>query len=249
MKKTTKIIFIVLRVLLLSLIVGAFINYLVTDIADVKSNMLFICGQASLYLIVTFVPNILKWLRIVVPDYIYIIFIVFCGCHFVLGEILGFFATLNWWDGALHTISGMFLTVLSFSLLDILNGVGGEKSKLSVPLACVFAVSVTIAIGVVWEVVEFIADCMFELNMQRSYVSTISGERGEPLMGQTALFDTMKDLILDVVGAVIVCIIAIIYATKTKCGVDKLIIIKREPKTSQLENQISIEDVVNKSED
>ena len=145
--------------------VGFFIN----DDASVKSNYLFICGQCALFLVVSFTPLFLKKLNLDIPDFIYVIFILFCMAHFFLGEIMGFFATVKWWDSALHTFSGMLITLLSFSLINLLNNANGGF-KLNIGFACLFAFSITIMVGVLWEIIEFIADSWFGLNMQRAYV-------------------------------------------------------------------------------
>ncbi len=79
------------------------------------------------------------------------------------------------------------------------------------------AFTLTVTIGVVWEIVEFGIDGIFGTNMQRAY-NSISGEA---FIGRKALIDTMKDLILDICGALFVC---------TICG----LIIKKRGKVPKL---------------
>ena len=230
MKKPARIVYIILQITMGMILIGAGIWWLASEDPAVKSNCLFVCGQSVLFLAVSFAPNILKKLDLELPDFVYIIFIGFCLAHFLLGEIFGFFATIKWWDSALHTASGMLITLLSFSVITLLNNTNGKEFKLSLAFACIFAFCISVTIGVVWEIVEFAADSWFGLNMQRAYESTVSGDRGVPLIGTAALKDSMKDLILDALGSLIVCIASAVYVVKSGSTVEKLNVIKYNKK-------------------
>jgi len=247
-KKPAKVTFIILQVIMGLTLLGAAVWYFISIDAAVKSNCLFICGQSALFLVVSFAPNLLRKLNLEMPDFVYIIFIFFCLAHFLLGEILGFFATIKWWDSALHTISGMLITLLSFSIITLLNKTDGEEFKLNLAFACIFAFCISVTIGVFWEIVEFAADSWFGLNMQRAYVSTVSGERGAPLMGAEALKDSMKDLILDALGSLTVCILSAIYVVKSGTSVDKLTVIKYNKKAKVNKKQQLCEENRDKEE-
>lgn len=230
MKKPAKITYLVLRIAMGLLLILAGVGFFINNDPSVKSNYIFICGQCALFLIVSFTPLFIKRLDLDIPDFVYIVFILFCMAHFFLGEIVGFFATVKWWDSALHTLSGMLITLLSFSIINILNKHNDGDFKLSVGFVCLFAFCITITIGVLWEIVEFSADGIFDLNMQRAYESTVSGARGAGLVGREALQDTMKDLILDAIGAAVVCIGCSIFVIKSGASVDKLMVIKKRKK-------------------
>lgn len=236
-KKTAKIIYMAFRVGVAVLLIYMGILYLASNDPAEKANCLFVCGQSALFIIVSFLPTIIDKFNIDIPDFVYLVFLGFLIAHFLLGEIIGFFATIKWWDSALHTLSGMLITLLSFSIITLLNRSNGEDFQLNLVFACIFAFCVSLTLGVLWEILEFSCDCIFDLNMQRAYVSTVSGERGAPLLGQEALMDTMKDLILDCVGSLAVCIASGVYVTKTGKGVKDLTIIRyRGKKISSEEN-------------
>lgn len=222
----SKLFYGLIRISMLTLIIVFGVRFLSTGDAAIRSNSLFVCGQSALFLLVSSVPLILKKLGVIVPDFVYIIFGLFCTAHFVLGEILGFFASVKWWDSALHTISGMLITILSFSVISLFNK-KDTGYKPSVGFACLFAFCLATTVGVVWEIVEFAADQIFDLNMQRAYVSTVSGERGIALAGTNALKDTMKDFILNSVGALVVSVGGLIIAKKKGLGVESFVFIKR----------------------
>lgn len=228
MKKAAKITYVWHRVLMGIVFVVGVLGMIFNEDQSVKSEYLFVSAQSGLFLIVSFLPTFLNKLKLDVPDFMYIMFMVFCLAHFLCGEILGFFVRFKWWDSVLHTFSGMMIALLSFSLINLLNNHKGDF-KLNMGFAILFAFSLTVAIGVIWEIIEFVADLWFETNMQRAYISTLSG-RGEPLVGQDALLDTMKDLILDSIGAAVVCVLCAIFAHKKKIRIEDLSFIKRRKK-------------------
>ena len=148
--------------------------------------------------------------------------------HFILGEILDFYVKLKWWDSFLHFTTGMAIALLSFSFINLLNN-NIDNFKINTIFAVFFAFTMTITVGVVWEIIEFASDSWFNTNMQRAYVSTLNG-RGEALVGQSALKDTMKDLILDSLGAGLMCAICGISISKKKFQIEDLSFIKRHKK-------------------
>ena len=225
MKKSTRITFVWHRALMAIVFIFSALGVLFNNDISIKSEYLFVCAQSGLFLIVSFIPNFLKKLDLDIPDFIYIIFILFCVAHFFCGEILGFFVKIKWWDSLLHTFSGMIIALLSFSLINLLNK-NSNGFKLNIWFAAIFAMSLTISVGVLWEIVEYASDAWLNTNIQRAYVSTMSG-RGVALAGQEALADTMKDLILDSIGASIMCIICIIAVYKKKINVEDLSFIKK----------------------
>lgn len=232
MKKSTKLTYLWIRILMTVVFVIGLLGLAFNKDESVKSEYFFVCSQSALFLTFSFVPNFLKKFELDIPDFIYIIFIFFILAHYFFGEILGFFAKVKWWDSALHTFSGMLIALLSFSLINLLNK-NTDGFKLNIWFAALFAFCFTVMVGVVWEIFEFCSDLWFDTNMQRAYVSTLHG-RAEALVGQEALKDTMKDLILDVIGAATSCIICIIAVYKKKINVEDLSFIKKKKKVTVL---------------
>lgn len=225
MKKSVRITYITQRVLMSVVLLISILGVILNDDQSVKAEYGFNMAQCILFLIVSFLPNFLKRYRLDIPDAIYIIFIFFCMAHFLCGEILGFFVKIKWWDSLLHTFSGMMIALLSFSLINLLNKSNGGGFKLNIWFASLFAFTMTLSIGAIWEIIEFLSDVLFGSNMQRAFVSTMSG-RGEGLVGTAALLDTMKDLILDAIGGLVVCVVCAICVKKNKVKVEDLGIIK-----------------------
>ena len=219
LKRFTAVTFIWHRSLMaVTLIVCALGAYLNEDVSA-KSQYLSVAWQSAKFLLVSCLPFFLKKFKIDIPDVIYIIFMFYIVSHFICGEILDFYYKYKWWDSFLHLSSGMAIALLSFSFINLMNN-NTKDFKINIVFAMFFAFSMTVAAGVIWEIIEFVSDIRNGSNMQRAYVSTMAG-RGAALVGTEALADTMHDLILDAIGGLGTCAICVI------CVV--LNIFRREP--------------------
>lgn len=221
MKKSVRITYITQRVLMGFVLAVSLLGLFLNDDQSVKAEYAFNITQCVLFLVISLLPNFLKRYRLDIPDVVYIIFILFCMAHFFCGEILGFFVKIKWWDSVLHTFSGMMIALLSFSLINLLNKSNKGNFKLNIWFMTLFAFTMTLAIGAIWEIIEFASDVLFNSNMQRAYFSTMSG-RGEALLGTEALLDTMKDLILDAIGGLVVCVVCGICVKTNKMKIEDL---------------------------
>lgn len=177
-----------------------------------QSRLAFNAFQSLLIVLASIIPELIeKKGKLNIPDFMEVIFIVMCICHFVLGEIGSFYIRFAWWDSMLHTFSGSMIAILGFSLV---NSVNQEKNNMIImPIfVAIFAVCFSVTIGVLWEIVEFSADHFFSSNMQR-YKNSVSQV---PFAGRRALLDTMKDLMLDTIGACVISIIGYLGMKKDK---------------------------------
>lgn len=184
----------------------------------VRSDYMLMLLQCCLGLGVMFIPSFLqkKWTW-PIPDYMYIMYFLFLYCAIYLGEVRNFFYVVPHWDTWLHTFSGGMLGAVGFIIVDQLNEVEGVPVKLGPKFICLFALCFAVTIGALWEIYEFTFDGLLGLNMQKFRL-----EDGTQLVGHAALADTMKDLILDFVGAAVVVVIGYIGARKkSKAARDK----------------------------
>lgn len=190
---------IIIGILLILNVVGIFL----IDDDSQKSRLAFNAFQAFGFLLVSTIPSVIeKKGKLNIPDFMEVIFIIMCICHFILGEMYDFFIKYSWWDSMLHTFSGMMVAILGFS---IINSINLETKGMNIPpiFIALFAICFSVTVGVLWEIVEFIIDTLVSSNMQR-YKDNYTGE---PFLGRKALLDTMKDLILDTLGACVMSII------------------------------------------
>ena len=154
----------------------------------------------------TYYPSILeKRYGVYLPARLEIIITLFIFAAQVLGEMNGFYDKIPWWDTMLHTTSGVILGLVGFLFVYLLNEKGDKNVNLSPIFVVIFAFCFAITMGVFWEFFEFGADRIFGLNMQKFRMP-----------GQDGLVDTMEDLIVDTLGAIIACTGGWIYMKNKK---------------------------------
>jgi len=148
----------------------------------------------SLLLIVLFIPIIFKRrLQVDIPAEFHLTAVLFTFAALYLGEVQHFYQRVWWWDIALHGSAGLLMGIFGFLLIYILN----ESIRIDIHLTpgfiAFFAFTFAISIGTVWEIFEFSADQIFQLNMQK------------PMMGDpSGLTDTMWDMIVNAIGALMI---------------------------------------------
>jgi uncharacterized membrane protein YjdF len=108
------------------------------------------------------------------------------------------------------------LGALGFSVVSFLTK--ADKISLSPAFVAMFAFCFAVTLGVVWEIYEFAMDYYLGTNMQRF----VQIETGEMFIGQAALTDTMKDLIVDSIGAFVVSLIGYLSLKRDKDWLERL---------------------------
>ena len=153
----------------------------------------------------TFYPSILtKRFGAYLPNKLEIIVTLFIFSAQVLGEMRGFYDRFfcGGYNAICNIRSDSWNGRFSFGLLN-------EKGDANVNLGTIFVVIVAfgfaITMGFFLEVFGHSADRTFGFNMQKFR-----------LPGQDGLVDTMNDLIVDSIGAIIACIFGWIYIKKEK---------------------------------
>lgn len=157
----------------------------------------------------------------------------------ILGEIFAFYTYVPFWDDLLHCTSGFIFAAFGFSLAELLNRNEKFDFHISPLFVSTVALCFAVTVGVVWELFEFCSDLLLHTDMQRDTVvgaihsallnpegqtpvgfdgiaeSVVTSETGELLRIQgyldIGLRDTMKDLLIDLVGALLFCVIGYLY--------------------------------------
>ena len=156
-------------------------------------------------------------LKVKVPPLFEIIIYIFIYASWILGEVNNYYTRIPGWDTMLHTLNGFLCAAIGFALVDIMNRRVKEINLTPGYLALVaFCFSMTI--GVVWEFIEFTVDSFFQLDMQKDFiVSSISSVTLDPNHSQVpykSLIDTMKDLIVNFIGAFVFSLLGYFYEKK-----------------------------------
>lgn len=159
----------------------------------------------------------------VIPSNMMILYVLFLYGAIFLGEVMAFYYRVPHWDTFLHTLSGAMLGALGYSVISFLNKSDGVPVNLSPVFVAFFAFCFSVSMGMVWEIYEFLVDRFFGTNMQKFML-----EGGEQLIGQQALADTMKDIIVDAIGALVIAVIGYISLKRDKILVSRLIFRRRK---------------------
>lgn len=180
-------------------------------------------------------------LKIVIPPSLQIIIYLFIYAAEILGEVNKYYTAIPGWDTMLHTINGFLCAAIGLSLVYVLNRRGGDYTHLSPLYLAFMAFCFSMTIGVLWEFFEFAADHFFYLDMQKDFVisglgsvtldptgsqipvriSNITRTVIETAQGtkyvveggylDVGINDTMKDLLVNFVGAVVFSIAGYFY--------------------------------------
>ena len=203
--KPTMVMYWSVRIITLILLVYSIVGIFLHRSDDSQSSdYMFIAFNAFTLLVASFIPSFLnRKLSIAVPELLLVIYLGFVTAALLIGEIGQFFVYVSWWDSALHLFSGSLVGVVGFSLISLLNGSKELEFKLSPIFIAVFVFCFSLSIEVIWEIIEYIIDGIFGSNMQR-FRDSITGELW---LGRHALQDTMKDFILNTIGATFISIL------------------------------------------
>jgi len=117
----------------------------------------------------------------------------------LFGTVFDFYYLVPHWDTMLHFLSGVGLAVLGFAIVDIVER--NQNTKYPRLFIAIFAFCFAKTLGIIWEISEFVMDITLGTNTQQW-----ADRYGVPLVGQAALFDTMKDIIANAIGAVLISV-------------------------------------------
>jgi uncharacterized membrane protein YjdF len=146
-----------------------------------------------------------RYFRVFIPPEFQVLTVAFVFAALFLGEIRGFYVRIWWWDIALHTSSGLLLGILGFLLVYMLNENANVELSMKPRFVAFFAFLFAVALGALWEIFEFAMDQLLGMNMQKPMLNDPSG-----------LTDTMWDLIVDTIGALIISLLGWWYMRQRK---------------------------------
>ncbi len=135
-----------------------------------------------------------------IPAEFQVLVIIFLFASLFMGEVWGFYERVWWWDMALHAVSGLLLGMVGFLLVYVLNESERINLHLQPGFVAFFAFLFAVTGGTVWEIFEFGMDQLFGMNMQKPMLGDPSG-----------LTDTMWDLIVDTLGALVISLFGWLY--------------------------------------
>lgn len=224
----------------------AVIGILVARLLDRDYYAVFLCALTLLFF---HIPRFVdRKLNVKLPGALESVILLFIFAAEILGEIGSFYTHIAWWDSMLHTINGFLMAAIGFALIDILNNSPKFHISLSPVFVAFVAFCFSMTVGVVWEFFEFAMDSLTATDMQKDFlVNTISSVELNPsglndpirLRGITetvirhadgeyvvqggyldiGIVDTMKDLIVNCIGAIVFSIIGYLYIIGRNKGI------------------------------
>ena len=226
--RSSFIVFSILRILVLAV--------LVRQIMLASYESAFFC---VLTLLLLYVPSWVQVkLRIELPPPLEITILCFIFAAEILGEVNAFYVVVPNWDTMLHTLNGFLAAAVGFSMVILLNDDERLTFHLSPFFLALVAFCFSMTIGVLWEFFEFRMDYFFGFDMQKdtvihsihsvlldptrtNTVVTIPNIQDVVINGQSlgvggyvdiGIIDTMKDLFVNFIGAVVFSITGFFYA-------------------------------------
>ncbi len=220
-------VYIVLRIIVIAVIIRSALQGRVESVF-----------AGSLALILFLIPPFLeKQFKLELPTMLETLAFMFIFCAQILGEIEGYYVKYPFWDTMLHTVNGFMFAAFGFCLVDIFNRNPRFKFKLSPIFLAISAFCFSMTIGILWEFLEFSIDYLFLTDMQKDFfinsfgtvkltdsnqiikditqtvITTASGNTYTITNGylDIGLYDTMKDLFVNFIGAVIFSIVGFFY--------------------------------------
>lgn len=182
-----------------------------------------------------------KHFRMELPNVLESIILLFIFAALILGEIRSFYTTYQHWDLILHTLNGFLCAAIGFCLVDLFNRQERFSLSLSPAFITIVAFCFSMTVGVLWEFFELFMDEIMGYDMQKdTIVDHIITVNLDPTGGNTpvridgitdvivvangeeiplglggyldiGLLDTMEDMIVNFVGAVVFSIIGYFY--------------------------------------
>lgn len=237
-KPVVATVYIILRFLVLGMMVAQFFNR--------NFENVFLCVLTLiLFLLPTILE---KQLQIDLPNALEIIILLFIFAAEILGEISSYYTTFAYWDTMLHTLNGFLCAAIGFSLVDLCNRHKRISLSLSPIYMAIVAFCFSMTIGVLWEFFECAMDVFFFLDMQKdTVVNSISSVMLDPTGSQIpvaihnitdvivvadgqeiplglggyldiGILDTMMDLFVNFVGAIVFSIVGYFYVKNRGSG-------------------------------
>ena len=177
-------------------------------------------------------------LHIELPPALEITILCFIFAAEILGEVNAFYVNVPHWDTMLHTLNGFLAAAVGFSMVLLLNDDERLAFDLSPFFLALVAFCFSMTIGVLWEFFEFGMDYFFHTDMQKDtiihnlYTVALDTTRANKVVAvkdiqdvvingeslglggylDIGIIDTMKDLFVNFVGAVVFSVTGFFYA-------------------------------------
>jgi len=207
----------------------------------------FLCLLTLLLFNIPFIVD--RTFNVRIPKELEVIILLFIFSAEILGEIGNFYTRIPWWDSMLHTISGFLMAAIGFAMIDVLNNYPKFHFNLSPVFVGFVAFCFSMTVGVLWEFFEFGMDVFTFSDMQKddivNIISSVSlhpeglndpivlkdvektvvyfADGGVQIIDggylDIGLHDTIKDMIVNFIGAAVFSVIGYFYLIGRNKGI------------------------------
>lgn len=246
-KRSSLLVYIVIRILVLLC--------LITQLIHGDLNNAFLCALTLVLLVMPYFIS--KNFKIEIPNFFEIVILLFIFSSEILGEINSFYIKIPVWDTMLHTLNGFLCAGVGFSLVNLLNENSEKINLSPFYVAVVaFCFSMTIGVlwefiefgadniilsdmqkdRIVPTISTVVLD---ETNSNNSIVvrdidkTILYDKEGKELAVinggflDIGLYDTMKDMFVNFIGAIVFCVCGYLYLKKGNFKFTQHFIVKR----------------------
>ncbi|MCW8827902.1 MAG: hypothetical protein OQK94_02475 [Gammaproteobacteria bacterium] len=152
-------------------------------------------------ILITLTPLLVgRRFRVSIPPEFELLAVAFIFASLFLGEVHSYYIRFWWWDILLHASSGLLMGVMGFLLVHVLNETEDINLHMTPGFVAFFAFIFAVGVGALWENYEFAMDSLFGTDMQKAMLDDPSG-----------LTDTMWDMIVNTLGALIISVLGYGY--------------------------------------
>ena len=225
MKKSSFIVYFVLKILVI-------VCMIIQIIRGNYNNVLLCLLTLVLFTILFFIQRKFK---IILPVILEILILLDIFASTILGEVQNFYNIFSFWDIMLHAINGFLVASIGFFFIDLLNK-NINNFNLPCLYMIILAFCFSMTIGVLWEFFEYGVDTFLKYDMQKdALITEISSvalnseninkaiivddidyvvfydKNDKKIINingylDIGLKDTMEDLLVNFLGAVIFCL-------------------------------------------
>jgi len=127
--------------------------------------------------------------------------------QFIIGEANDFYTNVPYYDKFVHYMIPMFLGLIGFIVVYTMHKMGKIETSKGVMVLLIFFV--TLGIGALWEIFEYLSDEIL-------YPRIDGWHHFQGSLTEDALHDTMNDLILDSLGAIVGATLGLVFISKAE---------------------------------
>lgn len=173
-------------------------------------------GLSNLFLVLlTTIAILSPWIvesryKIDIPDFLEVLLLFMVFIAVVLGFMNNYYVNVKGFDKFTHALSGVTISVVAFQTLYILNQSKDIAFKMGAFVMSIFAYTFAITLLVIWEFYEFFADTIsynIESTSNRNMQRWQWINESVTFPQDYGLYDTMTDLWVGALGALLVVVI------------------------------------------